>query len=124
MATLGTHIYTLLYGKRVGRDEFGNRYYKSSANQGEHVGRNGVERRWVLYKGKAEPSKVPPPWHAWLHYITNDVPENQAIKRHRWQKDHVPNLTGTDYAYRPPGHIKNGGKREKATGDYTPWEPK
>ena len=26
--TLGTRIYTLLYGKFVGQDEFGNKYYE------------------------------------------------------------------------------------------------
>ena len=33
------------------------------------------------------------------------------------------NLTGTGLAYRPPGHLKSGGRREKATGDYEAWKP-
>ena len=37
--TLGTRIHTLFFGKFVGKDSFGNRYYKS---------RSG--RRWVIYK--------------------------------------------------------------------------
>ena len=32
-------------------------------------------------------------------------------------------LTGTDQAYRPPGHTLKGGRRAKATGDYEPWTP-
>jgi NADH:ubiquinone oxidoreductase subunit len=49
-------------------------------------------------------------------------PEGGPAKR-PWQKDHLPNLTGTAAAYRPPGHILQGGQRDKATGDYEPWVP-
>ena len=35
----------------------------------------------------------------------------------------VLTLTGTDLAYRPPGHTLMGGHRAKATGDYEPWTP-
>jgi NADH:ubiquinone oxidoreductase subunit len=38
-------------------------------------------------------------------------------------REHVPNLTGTDRAYRPPGHTLQGGRRDRATGDYEPWTP-
>ena len=34
-----------------------------------------------------------------------------------------PNLTGTNEAYRPPGHVLVGGKRQPATADYEPWRP-
>src|SRR3546814_3251531 len=71
----------------------------------------------LAYNGLAEASKVPPEWHGWLHHLTDTPPEATA-PRYAWQKEHMPNLTGTRYAYRPPGHVLQGGKRERATGDY------
>ena len=44
-------------------------------------------------------------------------------KRHPWQQEHQPNLTGTAAAYRPPGHELEGGRRARATGDYEAWTP-
>lgn len=114
MATIGTILHTLFFGKRIGKDQFGNVYYQNRSPD-----ENGKYRRWVVYKGIAEPSKVPPEWHGWLHYTTDIIPK----QRYGWQKDHVPNLTGTDLAYFPPGHIKGEGKRRKATGDYEAWRP-
>ena len=40
-----------------------------------------------------------------------------------WQKEHLPNLTGTPEAYRPAGSLERGGKRARATGDYEAWQP-
>jgi len=112
--TLGTGLHTLFFGKLVGRDDFGNKYYQS-----RRVGADGCHKRWVIYKGLAEPSKVPAAWHGWLHYTTDEVLDDS----YAWQRSHVPNLTGTDFAYRPPGHILAKGKRDKAVGDIEVWEP-
>jgi NADH:ubiquinone oxidoreductase subunit len=51
------------------------------------------------------------------------VPTDDSAKRWDWQTDHVPNMTGTANAYRPPGHVLKGGARDAATGDYEPWQP-
>ena len=80
------------------------------------------ERRWVVYNGIVEASKVPSEWHGWLHHSTNDLPPADLQKR-VWEKDHLPNLTGTTLAYRPPGSVLKGGVRAPATGDYEPWQP-
>jgi NADH:ubiquinone oxidoreductase subunit len=116
------HIKLLTFfsgAKYIGEDQFGNKYYSASPRKGYK--RN---RRWVIYKGQPEASKVPPEWHGWLHYQTDVVPsENEKSFRRPWQQPHQPNQTGTDQAYRPPGHILSGGKRDKATGDYKPWTP-
>ncbi len=123
MTSLGTAIFTLAFGKKVGADEFGNKYYKTGAFS-KQIGRYGKERRWVIYNGKAEASKIPPLWHGWIHFSFDDVPqEKDGKKNNSWQKPHLPNLTGTSYSYLPPGHTDRGGNREKATGDYTPWQP-
>jgi NADH:ubiquinone oxidoreductase subunit len=114
---IGTLLYTWLKGKLVGVDEYGNRYY-----QGRGI-RHGRNRRWVLYKGSAEASKVPPEWHAWLHHTTDQPLSETAAQVQPWQKEHLPNLTGTRGAYRPRGHDAAGGRRAPATGDYQAWKP-
>ncbi len=113
--TLGTRLYTWLRGEFVGEDGFGNRYFRD-----RKTARGQRERRWVMFNGAPEATKVPPEWHAWLHHTT-DAPLEGA--RHAWQKPHHPNLSGTQYAYFPPGHDRRGGKRDKATGDYESWRP-
>jgi NADH:ubiquinone oxidoreductase subunit len=107
----------MIYGQLVGSDEFGNRYYVDRRNRGRKR-----ERRWVLYDGVAEASRVPAEWHAWLHATTATAPVSRA-RQMPWQKPHEPNHTGTEFAYRPPGHTLMGGQRAKATGDYEPWVP-
>jgi NADH:ubiquinone oxidoreductase subunit len=118
MTTLITRVTTWLQGERVGTDGFGNRYYQERT-----VPTGRRRRRWVVYKQDDDASRVPPSWHAWLHYTTNDIPKASDTKTAAWQKDHQPNLTGTAAAYRPPGHTLEGGKRAPATGDYEPWRP-
>lgn len=113
---VGTLLHTWLKGKLVGTDSAGNRYYvERSAAKGART------KRWVIYNGEAEGSKVPAEWHAWLHY-TADAPLTDAPRR-SWQKPHQENLTGTNQAYLPPGHDLRGGRRERATGDYEAWRP-
>jgi NADH:ubiquinone oxidoreductase subunit len=116
-SSFGTRFFTWLRGEQVGTDEFGNRYYLDKRTKGKKR-----ERRWVLYKGVPEASKVPPEWNAWLHGTVALAPVSRAPRR-TWQKPHVPNLTGTDLAYRPPGHVLRGGARAPASGDYEPWVP-
>lgn len=113
-----TWIYTLINGAPVGVDEFGNRYYRGKGRK-----LHGRERRWVVYKGKAEASKVPPEWHAWLHHTVDEPLTESAATARPWQKPHLPNLTGTTGAYRPAGHDRKGGQRAAATGDYEAWKP-
>ena len=106
-------------GHHVGTDAFGNKYYETRPRKGYKN-----PRRWVIYKQAPEASAVPPEWHGWLHHQTNTLPEDTEDSfRRPWQKPHRRNLTGTDGAYRPPGHILEGGVREKATGDYEAWKP-
>lgn len=119
--TFGIRLLTCFRGELVGQDEYGNRYYRDPKRRDPK--NNGRERRWVIYEGEAEGSKVPPVWHAWLHHMTDQVPDAGALARRPWQKRHEPNKTGTAEAYRPPGSPLAGGKRAPATGDYEPWTP-
>lgn len=119
--TLATRLYTWLRGEPVGSDYLGNAYYRDKRGARRFAGRR--EKRWVVYSGAAEASKVPPEWHAWLHHIVKEPPPVGLPAKKPWQKEHIPNLTGTPEAYRPPGHDYKGGRRARTTGDYEPWVP-
>ncbi|MFM6853450.1 MAG: NADH-ubiquinone oxidoreductase subunit NDUFA12 family protein, partial [Sphingopyxis sp.] len=54
-ATIGTLLFSARNGVNVGEDSLGNRYFQS---------RNG-DRRWVIYNGSNDASRVPPEWHGW-----------------------------------------------------------
>lgn len=114
---LGIRLYTLFNGQKIGEDAYGNAYYWNRFPKHERG-----QRRWVIFKGQEEATKVPPEWHGWLRKAIDEVPDNK--QKYKWQQQHEPNLTGTPYAYRPPGHFLKGGKRDKATGDYEAWTPK
>jgi NADH:ubiquinone oxidoreductase subunit len=106
-----------LFGRKIGTDRFGNTYYESRADQPGY----GRKRRWVVYKGADEATKVPPEWHGWLHHTTAaPLPER---KLYPWQEEHRPNPTGTPAAYRPPGHDYRGGRRALTGADYDAWTP-
>jgi NADH:ubiquinone oxidoreductase subunit len=112
-ATPGTLLLTWLSGHFVGEDKFGNRYYQNRA----------ALRRWVIYNGTVEASRVPAEWHGWLHHTFREPPTVAPQRVRPWEKEHVPNLTGTDMAYRPPGSLAASGQRAPATGDYGAWKP-
>lgn len=117
---LGTLLLIRRKGEFVGRDQFGNSYYR------ERGARNWRrERRWVVYAtdDEIEPSTVPPGWHAWLHHVIEKPPTELPLKQRFWEKPYVPNRSGTPEAWLPPGHPLRGGKRPPATGDYEPWRP-
>ncbi|MDH5489222.1 MAG: NADH:ubiquinone oxidoreductase subunit NDUFA12 [Rhodospirillaceae bacterium] len=117
MTSFGTWIHTAIFGHKVGSDEFGNRYYVS--NRSKLYGR---ERRWVIYNGRVEASKVPPEWHAWLHQ-TVDVPLSEdAAQPKEWQLAHLPNLSGTRGAYVPEGSDLAGGTEAHSSG-VKAWRP-
>jgi NADH:ubiquinone oxidoreductase subunit len=123
MTTLGTRLLTWLRGELMGSDAYGNRYYRLKRDNpsGRGGGRFSRERRWVIYKGEPEGSKVPPEWHAWLHHTVNEIPG--AWPHYAWEKPHQANMTGTPLAYHPPGSVLRGSHRAHATGDYEPWTP-
>jgi NADH:ubiquinone oxidoreductase subunit len=119
--TFGTQLWTWRFGELVGEDEQGNRYFRT---KGRKIDPSlGFERRWVVYNGYAEATRVPPSWHGWLHHTVDVAPTEEAYKPHEWEKPHIPNMTGTPAAYRPSGSTLASGRRPAATGDYQPWTP-
>ncbi|MBU8538603.1 NADH:ubiquinone oxidoreductase subunit NDUFA12 [Falsiroseomonas tokyonensis] len=115
--SLMMRLTTALSGRKIGTDRFGNTYHESRK---DFLG-YGRKRRWVLYAGAPEATKVPPEWHAWLHHTANaPLPEAKA---HPWMVEHRPNPTGTALAWHPAGHDYSGGRRQVTTGDYEAWTP-
>jgi NADH:ubiquinone oxidoreductase subunit len=108
-------------GKRatlVGEDDQGNRYFEERKASLE-----GRKRRYVIYKGYAEPSRVPADWHGWLHHTFEAPPTIEPFRLHAWEKPHQPNLTGTVFAYRPKGSLVSVKRGEKKALGYQPWTP-
>jgi NADH:ubiquinone oxidoreductase subunit len=119
-ATIGARLQIGRRAVFVGEDEFGNRYYEAKDTSDSYDGR---KRRFVIYQGYADASKVPPDWHGWLHHTFTEPPTTEPLKRRAWEKDYQPNLTGTVWAWRPKGSIARGGVRQRASGDYESWTP-
>ena len=113
-ATWGTGLFTRLHGDEVGRDDQGNVYFASGGKS---------PRRWVIYNGNNDGSRVPPEWQAWLRGTIDDLPEKSLPPRRAFQRPAEPNLTGTLAAFRPDGALGSGRIRPASTGDYQPWIP-
>ena len=107
--TLGTFLYTIFFGKLVGKDEFGNKYYK-----------NKTGKRWVIYKGEINASKITSDWFSWIHHTINTAPTEKKVERYSWQKPHKDNKTGSNKAYKPNNILKSPKQFKK----YETWKPK
>lgn len=106
-------LFIKICATKIGFDKFGNEYYESKSRMS-----CGNKKRYVIYNGEAEPSKVPPMWHAWLRNLSDQIPE---ITNFPWQQEHKPNMTGTKFAYKP---IPTGDTRNIVSADYISWHPK
>ena len=88
--TFGTRLKTIFFGKLVGTDELGNKYYES---------KNG--KRWVIYSNTIDASKIPVEWYSWIHFTPNKIEKTHTLEKYEWQKPHQENLTGTAAADYP-----------------------
>ena len=104
--TLGTRIKTILFGKYVGKDNFGNKYYQDKSG-----------KRWVIYSDEIDASKIPVEWFSWMHFMPNKIEHNHDLKRYEWQKPHQPNQTGTESVYYP-----NKNKKDAIQKKYKTWK--
>ncbi len=109
--TLGTQMFTARRGVKVGEDEQGNLYYRTKDGK----------RRWVIYNGEMEASRVSPDWHGWLHFTWDQPPSETPLVHKAWEKPHLENLTGTAAAYAPPGSIRHSAPAVRR--DYDAWQP-
>ena len=101
--TFGTFLKTLFFGKYVGSDEFGNRYY-----------RNKNDERWVVYSNNIEATKITSDWYLWIHHTVDKIPDKKEIK-YSWQKNHLENQTGTNNSFKPVKIRKNELKKKYET---------
>ena len=101
--TFGTRIKTILSGKFVGKDSFGNKYYESKKG-----------KRWVIYNGEVDASKIPVEWYSWIHFTNNKIEKDHNPQKYQWQKSHQSNLTGTEKAYFP-NRNNNANKKKYKT---------
>ena len=109
-ATTGTALFSWKNGRKVGDDALGNRYFE------------GKGRRWVMYAGANDVSRVPPEWYAWLTRQIDMLPD-ELPPAPKFLREATPNLTGTPEAYSPTGALEKGGHRQAASGDYQAWTP-
>lgn len=110
--TFNTQFFTWRKGEKVGEDTEGNIYYRTKDDA----------KRWVIYNGEIEGSRVSPDWHGWLHRTWDEAPTEKPMVHKVWEQPHQKNLSGTDMAYAPAGSIR---RREEAAGrsDYEAWQP-
>ena len=104
--TLETRIKTIFFGRFVGNDSFGNKYYESKKG-----------KRWVIYFDEIDASKIPVEWYSWIHFTKNKIEKNHDLKKYDWQKPHQENLTGTDHAYYPNKNKNSSEKKYKSWKD-------
>ncbi len=101
--TFGTFLKTLFYGKYVGSDDQGNKYYKSKRDE-----------RWVIYSSDTEATKINSDWFHWMHYTTDKIPDKK-ISKYSWQKNHLENQTGTVNRFKPVKIKKDSSKKKYET---------
>ena len=109
--TWGTQLFTWRNGQKVGEDNQGNVFYQT---------KDGT-RRWVIYNGEAEASRVDPDWHGWLHHTWDEPPTKAPLAHKAWEKPHQENLTGTPGAHTPPGSLRRPDSVQRP--DYEAWQP-
>ena len=109
--TIGTQMFTWRKGLRVGSDDQGNVYYHTADDK----------RRWVIFNGECEESRISPDWHGWLHHTWNDPPSAVPLRHQVWEKPHQANLTGSSAAYAPTGSLRLAVAAHR--NDYEAWTP-
>jgi len=109
--TLNTQLYTWRKGVRVGEDEQGNIFYRTRDDK----------RRWVIFNGECEATRVSPDWHGWLHHTFKEPPTDKPLEHKPWEKPHQENHTGTAMAYAPAGSIRRADPADRR--DYEAWSP-
>ncbi len=108
---MNTQFYTWRKGVLVGEDDEGNIFYETLDGK----------RRWVIFNGYVEASRVSADWHGWLHWTWNEPPTDKPLVHKTWEKPHQENLTGTDAAYAPAGSIRAAQPADRS--DYDAWQP-
>ena len=59
----------IFFGKYVGSDNYGNKYYKSKKDE-----------RWVIYSKNIEATKITSDWYLWMHHTIDKIPKDNETK--------------------------------------------
>ncbi|KAI4177739.1 MAG: hypothetical protein LQ343_000203 [Gyalolechia ehrenbergii] len=86
-------------GTYIATDRYGNKYYE---NVDEEL---PLRTRWIDYKQhEFDPSHIEPGWHAWISYLVDKPPTEDAILRlgqRSWESpEHRENLTASRAAFK------------------------
>ena len=110
--TYGTQLFTARHGVKVGEDEQGNVYYRNADDS----------KRWVIYNGEIEGSRVPPDWSGWLQRTVAVPPSERPLLHRRWEKPHQENVTAFPaLSYKPAGSMRR--ETPVVLSDYEAWQP-
>lgn len=109
--TLNTQLYTWRKGVKVGEDDQGNTYFTN----------RDKSKRWVIFNGEVEASRISASWHGWLHNTFDEAPGTTPLKHKAWEKEHQGNVSGTALAYAPAGSLRQAQPAERR--DYEAWSP-
>ena len=110
---LPTFFYSIFFGKKVGVDSFGNKFFIHKKNS---------NKRWVLYSKQLDPTAISVEWQLWLNKNTVDIPEKN-VKSLFWQKTRLPNQTGSKKAYHPKNKEYNKQKKHSSNSEDKIWRP-
>jgi NADH:ubiquinone oxidoreductase subunit len=109
--SLGTQLYTWRFGEKVGEDAAGNVFYRSADDS----------RRWVIYAGSNDATRVGPDWYGWLHFTVKAPPTVEPVAHKTWEQPHQPNMTGSEGAFLRKGSIRRADVKPQS--DYEAWSP-
>ena len=102
--TFGTRIKTIFYLENLlVKTNFGNKYYESKKG-----------KRWVIYNGEVDASKIPVEWYSWIHFTPNKIEKDHNLKNINGKNLIKQILTGTEEAYFPNKN-KNANKKKYKT---------
>ena len=112
---LGTLLNSFFYGKKVGQDNNGNKFYIHKYN---------LKRKWVIYNKLVDPTSLSVEWQLWLTNNKTIVPsEINNSKSYIWQKEKTPNYSGTKNSYHPK-IFRNKAKKNEQNKDLKKiWSP-
>ncbi|EDN05408.1 NADH-ubiquinone oxidoreductase [Histoplasma capsulatum var. duboisii H88] len=99
-------------GTLIATDRYGNKYY-------ENMEELPLRTRWVDYTQKEfDASQIDVGWHAWLAYMVDKPPTQDAILQagvRSWElPEHRPTMTLTRGAYKPYSTVRP---------KYSAWKP-
>lgn len=115
-----TRIHLIFFARFIGEDEYRNKYFQSNKRK-DYLSRY---KRFCIFNGKVEASKIPAEWHSWMHY---NAEAPISYKKQFWMKSHTPVLTGTVYAFTPNSNSSTNiyeKTNAKKNQNYTPWNGK